>query len=543
MNQFNHNLVDLYLVPLLKRVMVDISQGKHASLLKKEPWVNKDGTKARPAEVEKFQMEYFLHGQNDQSVKPFIDPDNQLYFIKFLQEAIIAQAPADETTRRNFLIPTYKQDDKTPHFPPASGRMLYLMAYKIAGEFQKIEMAKIIEQKSEAEKENFKKLPQGRLIVTKNPTTGKFDQVQDITKIQPGQKIVPLISPPSDYGAGFMYGSGDFSTAEGATTTGASGVGTASGGSENAGLMPADITFPDDAVTMQTFQKGDANIHLTISDDPKNSENKIYTFESENDTEKKFTISADQFKALLQDPDTGKLRTVAEVFDLLEQQRMKEQETAANILQAAQELLGGTAEPQIAQGQPAPGQKKPQVEQKQEQKGPVTQGQVPTGAQVAPVAPAAPQGQLPTETEKPEPPAKKEPTPSPVSQLIPNAPVGQQQPAMVNRQTAPTQGAQTRPIPSVPGQKGPFDLKNMLGNKKPSYVPNAKPEKATPAPTEAKPQVTAAQPPAPTGYKPPVQQAAKSFFQKHGGKVVAGAVITSGFAAVLLPSWFTAINL
>jgi hypothetical protein len=515
--------------------MVDISQGKHASLLKNEHWVNKDGTKARPAEVEKFQMEYFLHGQNDQSIKPFIAPDNQLYFIKFLQEAIIAQAPADETTRRNFLIPTYKQDDKTPHFPPSAGRMLYLMAYKIAGEFQKIEMAKIIEQKSETEKAELIKLQaQRRLIVTKNPTTGKFDQVQDITKIQPGQKIVPLISPPSDYGAGFMYGSGDFSQ-ESTVGAGSSGVGTANIVPENAGLMPADITFPDEAVTMQTFQEGDANVHLTISDDPKNPENKFYTFEPENNPEKKFTISADQFKALLQDPDTGKLRTVAEVFDLIEQQRMNEQSEAAKILQAAQELLGGAGQPQITQGQPVPGQTKPQVEQK----GQVAQPpQKATGQEVAPMAT---QGQKSSEAEKPEPPAKKEPAPSPVYQSMPNA--SGQQPTMVNRQSAPTQGAQTRPISNIPAQKSPFDLKKMMENKKPSYIPNAKPAKATPAPVEAKPQVTAAQPPAPTGYKPPVQQAAKSFFQKHGGKVVAGAVITSGFAAVLLPSWFTAINL
>ncbi len=212
--QFNHNLVDLYLVPLLKKVLVDLGQGKYKSLLDRQaPWVKEETVNgqtkpsiARESEVRPFLNAYFLGKENDQSIRPFIGGDNKLFFIKYLQEALVVQA-ADAQGIRRLLVPEVSENDKeAPKFPPSAARLTYLMAYGIADNFQRKEIARIIAPQKAEEKARLQKLlDAGKLVLVKKAGATEFNEVREIATIKAEEKVIPFITPPSSEGTAIIY--------------------------------------------------------------------------------------------------------------------------------------------------------------------------------------------------------------------------------------------------------------------------------------------------------------------------------------------------
>lgn len=129
--------------------MVDLSKGEKPylrSLILKTDSLS-------PQERESFENDYFEGNEND-AVTPFTSTEEieeRGEFITYLHKHIRGLG-ADPLQRGQAILPIQDKDNKDMyHFPPSVRRNLYLLAYSITKDFEKAEIAKIIEEKEKAD--------------------------------------------------------------------------------------------------------------------------------------------------------------------------------------------------------------------------------------------------------------------------------------------------------------------------------------------------------------------------------------------------------
>jgi hypothetical protein len=207
MRQLNDTFIDFHLTPLLKEILTDVvrdPQDYHKDLITYGV--------LNQREKQDFEKKYFLDRRNAAEV-PFTRDSEKQERQDFMDyfAACVKNISADPVERFKALQPLQDETNKDQFtWPAVVERNIFLMAYDIAGKFEKAKNQELIDllqkidplQADKDQQLNERDL----LMLIKNPETGNFDHYLKKEQRKKMLTVTPFITKPSAKTKALMEG-------------------------------------------------------------------------------------------------------------------------------------------------------------------------------------------------------------------------------------------------------------------------------------------------------------------------------------------------